>query len=67
MWWIDELHLEYPFAGSRMLRDLLGQEGVAVLAWRLLITLDMAFGIEAVEEAMRRHGKPEARSSSQLP
>lgn len=27
---IDELHLEYPFAGSRMLRDLLGREGLAV-------------------------------------
>ena len=24
---IDELHLELPFAGSRMLRDLLRQEG----------------------------------------
>ena len=27
---IDELHLLYPFAGSRMLRDLLRQEGLAV-------------------------------------
>lgn len=27
---IDELHLLYPFAGSRMLRDLLWQEGMAV-------------------------------------
>jgi putative transposase len=27
---IDELHLEYPFAGSRMLRDLLNREGVEV-------------------------------------
>ena len=27
---IDELHLDYPFAGSRMLRDLLRGEGVAV-------------------------------------
>lgn len=27
---IDELHLEYPFAGSRMLRDLLRGEGVAI-------------------------------------
>ena len=27
---IDELHLLYPFAGSRMLRDLLRQEGVSV-------------------------------------
>ena len=26
---IDELHLEYPFAGSRMLRDLLGRRGLA--------------------------------------
>jgi putative transposase len=25
---IDELHLEYPFAGSRMLRDLLRGEGI---------------------------------------
>ena len=24
---IDELHLDYPFAGSRMLRDLLRREG----------------------------------------
>ena len=27
---MDELHLEYPFAGSRMLRDLLRGEGVAI-------------------------------------
>jgi putative transposase len=27
---IDELHLDYPFAGSRMLRDLLRGEGVAI-------------------------------------
>jgi putative transposase len=27
---IDELHLEYPFAGSRMLRDLLRLRGMAV-------------------------------------
>ncbi len=27
---IDEFHLLYPFAGSRMLRDLLRQEGVSV-------------------------------------
>ena len=25
---MDELHLELPFAGSRMLRDLLNQEGI---------------------------------------
>jgi putative transposase len=27
---IDELHLDYPFAGSRMLRDLLRGEGVEI-------------------------------------
>lgn len=27
---IDELHLEHPFAGGRMLRGLLAREGVAV-------------------------------------
>jgi putative transposase len=27
MRWIDELHLEYPFAGSRMLKGLLQAEG----------------------------------------
>ena len=27
---IDELHLNYPFAGSRMLRDMLGQQGLEV-------------------------------------
>jgi putative transposase len=131
---IDELHLDYPFAGSRMLRDLLRGEGVAigrahvitlmkrmgieaiyrrpntskpapghkihpyllrgltvdrpdqvwamdisyipmkcgfvylaavidwctrrVLAWRVSITMEVDFCLEAVEEAMARHGKP---------
>ena len=27
---IDELHLEFPFAGSRMLRDLLNREGHSI-------------------------------------
>ncbi len=27
---IDELHLEFPFAGSRMLRDLLNREGIEI-------------------------------------
>ena len=27
---MDELHLELPFAGSRMLRDLLNKEGIAI-------------------------------------
>jgi len=138
---MDEMHLEYPFAGSRMLRDLLRGEGVAigralvatlmrrmgiealyrrpdtsapapghkiwpyllrglkverpnqvwamdityismargfvylavvldwfsrrVLAWRLSITLETAFCLEAVEEALARHGKPEIFNTDQ--
>jgi len=138
---IDELHLDYPFAGGRMLRDLLRGEGIAigrqhvatlmrrmgieaiyrrpntskpapghkiypyllrsvsigrpnqvwamdityipmargfvylcavvdwfsrrVLAWRLSITLEVEFCLEAVEEALVRHGKPEIFNTDQ--
>jgi len=44
---LDELHLNYPFAGSRMLRDLLRQQDVEV--GRLHIgTLMKKMGIEAI-------------------
>ncbi|MGX1101597.1 putative transposase [Amorphus sp. MBR-141] len=138
---IDKLHLDYPFAGSRMMRDFLVREGFdvgrfhvatlmkrmriaaiyrrpntskpapghkiypyllrklpitgpnqvwaidityipmargfvylaavvdwfsrKVLAWRLSITMDTAFCIEAVEEALAKHGKPEIFNSDQ--
>ena len=44
---IDELHLDYPFAGSRMLRDLLRGEGV-VIGRQHVITLMKRKGIEAI-------------------
>src|SRR4051794_17601481 len=44
---IDELHLDYPFAGSRMLRDLLRGEGV-VIGRDLVATLMRRMGIEAI-------------------
>ena len=127
---IDEIHLEHPFADSRMLRDMLGREGLfngrrhiasrrhlahpvhpyllrglavtrpgqvwamdityipmsrgfvflgyvvawaavmdwfsrKVLAWRLSITMDTAFCIEAVEEALERYGAPEIFNTDQ--
>lgn len=138
---IDELHLDYPFAGSRMMRDLLVNEGIAigrthvrtlmrrmgiealyqrprtsrpapghniypyllrdlvidrpnqvwamdityipmakgfvylavvldwfsrrVLSWRISITMEMDFCLEAVEEALARHGKPEIFNTDQ--
>jgi putative transposase len=44
---IDELHLDYPFAGSRMLRDLLRGEGVAIGRGRVT-TMMRRMGIEAL-------------------
>ena len=44
---IDELHLSYPFAGSRMLRDLLWQQGLEV-GRRHVKTLMKRMGIEAI-------------------
>jgi putative transposase len=43
---IDELHLEFPFAGSRMLRDLLAADG-SQIGRRHLTTLMRRMGIEA--------------------
>ncbi len=44
---IDELHLEHPFAGSRMLRDLLKAEGGDV-GRRHVATLMRKMGVEAI-------------------
>ena len=44
---IDELHLHYPFAGARMLRDVLRREGYGV-GRRQVATLMRRMGITAV-------------------
>jgi putative transposase len=138
---IDELYLSYPFAGRRMLRDLLCQQGLEVgrrhvktlmkricieaiyrkpntskaapghriypyllrgmaithpnhvwssdisyipmahgfvylvavidwfsrrvLAWKMSITMDTSFCIEALDEAISKHGKPEIFNTDQ--
>ena len=138
---IDELHLDYPFAGSRMLRDMVNAEGMEigrervarmmkrmgiealyrrpntskpapghkvypyllrglpitrpnqawamdityipmargfvylaavvdwfsrkVLAWRVSISMSADFCIEAVEEALAKHGRPEIFNTDQ--
>lgn len=54
---IDELHLEYPFAGSRMLRDMLRQDGHAI-GRKHVATLMKRMNIEAVYKkpnTSRRH------------
>ncbi len=45
---LDELHLEHPFAGARMLRDLLRAEGHAKIGRRHVGTLMERMGIEAL-------------------
>src|SRR4051794_41058143 len=44
---LDELHLDYPFAGSRMLRDMLGREGVEI-GRRRVAAMMKRMGIEAL-------------------
>ena len=44
---LDELHLQYPFAGARMLRDLLRHEGYTV-GRRQVATRMRRMGIEAL-------------------
>src|SRR5476649_1125330 len=44
---MDELHLDFPFAGCRMLRDLLNAEGIKV-GRRHVATLMRRMGIEAI-------------------
>jgi putative transposase len=54
---LDELHLEFPFAGSRMLRDLLAAEGCKI-GRRHVKTLMRRMGIEALYRRPRT-SKPE--------
>jgi putative transposase len=54
---LDQLHLEHPFAGSRMLRDLLRREGIEV-GRRHVATLMRRMGIAAIyrkPNTSRRH------------
>jgi len=56
---IDELHLNYPFAGSRMLRDMLKQAGYKI-GRRHVRTLMRRMGIEALyrkPNTSRKHEK----------
>lgn len=54
---LDELHLTFPFAGSRMRRDLLNREGFDV-GRKHVATLMKRIGIEALDRksnTRRRH------------
>ena len=57
---IDELHLEHPFAGSRMLRDMLRREGYQT-GRKHVTSLMKKMGIEALQEA--QHQPSSSRAS----
>jgi putative transposase len=57
---IDELHLEYPFAGSRMMRDLLRREG-AEAGRRHVATLMRRMGSRPSTASATRAGGTPAR------
>jgi putative transposase len=59
---IDQLHLQHPFAGSRILRDLLRPEGYAV-GRRHVSTLMKRMGIEAL---YRKPNTSRKRSGDQI-
>ena len=65
---IDELHLHHPFAGARMLRDLLGQEGF-IVGRRHVGTLMQKLGIEALyrRNCQRRHKNVPPRRNKSVP
>ena len=55
---IDELHLDYPFAGGRMMRDLLRQDNVTDVGRRHVSTLMRRMGVETLyrkPNTSRRH------------
>ena len=53
---MDELHLEFPFAGARMLRDLLAAEG-SKIGRRHVTTLMQRMGIERSIASRTRRGR----------
>ncbi len=59
---IDVLHLEHPFAGSRMLCAMLGRQGVQV-GRKHVSTLMARIGIEALYRNPERQGSTPATRS----
>jgi len=53
---MDELHLEHPFAGSRLLRDMLNREGFEV-GRKHVATLMRRMGMEALYQRPRTSGR----------
>jgi len=62
---IDELHLDYPFAGSRMLRSMLANEGITIGRTHVR-TLMHRMGIEAFTGAHARASRCRGTGSTRI-
>ena len=60
---IDELHLNFPFAGSRMLRDMLKLEGVAVGRKHVATLMGKMVLLRSIASAIRAHPTRHTRST----
>ena len=54
---LDELHLDYPFAGSRTLRDFLVREGVSIAGCHAASRLKR-IGIGAIYRRLEHRANP---------
>ena len=60
---IDELHLEFPFAGSRMLRDLLYGEGIEIGRERVARMMKRMSMRRSIAGRTRRSRRRDTRST----
>ena len=64
MWAMDITYI--PMArGFVYLAAVMGWHSRKVLAWRVSVTMDTAFCVEALEESLGRHGAPEIFNTDQ--
>ncbi len=64
VWCADITYTTVP-SGLLYLAAVMDWASRRVLSWRLSNTLDASFCVEALEEAMRRYGKPEIFNTDQ--
>ena len=60
---IDELHLERPFAGARILRDFLDREGIAVGRRHVGTLRKRMESRRSIADGIRRNQHPVTRST----
>jgi transposase InsO family protein len=57
--------ISHPDAGKTTLTEKLLLFSRRVLSWRVSITMEVGFCLDALEEALARHGRPEIFNTDQ--